>query len=255
MSFNTLSDLANVLEVVSKKMLKTIYIPIIYVYVSPIYLIIAFLPFIVPVENIYSYSICLIAGLIGATMLSIYVSLIIYMFDSHIEYSKYYYLSVRDIVVRISSDEEVSGFKELVEELSVLKKIGVEYSPALLIPAYVALLLIGEQLYVLALLVLYSTISSLVLNEVVKQCNNHVKLENAIDEKISKLLQLGEVKYSDNIRYSYIDILVSIVSLGALQPIYLSKIYSFYELHLSNHRSNYENIKKTLMKTIELTHR
>ncbi len=255
MSHSTLIDLFEAIEMIAKKMLRSPDIPLNYIYVSIALVFAIASTIILPLENQYIYLLTLVFGFIGSTALSTYLSIIVYLYDRHLELSKYYYSSIRDLLSRLKYGSDLGDFDKKVEELLLTKKLDIEYSPVTLVPIYTALLLLPDKIYMLSLVIVYAILCSIVMYRLIELYNEHIEFEEVIEEKIKEILAIkGERRKYNTIKYGGIEIVVSTVTLTTLLPYYIYMFMKRYEKHLADHRANYELFKKKIVKTIGIPH-
>lgn len=244
MGFDTIRDLLNITDYTAKKMLKTIHIPYKYGYLSLLVLFYLFFALFLPLDNTFYYLITLLMGFIGTTILTIYLIIAIYLFDQHLELSKYYYLSLRDLFRNIKRQHEITDFNSAIEKLLLINKIGIEYSPVTIIPAYTSLLLLHDKLYMLLFLTIYMIVCSLVIREVIVRFNIHAEKESIIDKELVKITGSREREYNIISYYKINWVILSIATFSPVLVHIINKFYTHLNEHLALHRGNYEYIVK-----------
>ncbi|MET1160673.1 MAG: hypothetical protein ABWW65_06910, partial [Thermoprotei archaeon] len=252
MSSDVLSSLIKIQERLAKRLLKPFYIDYKYVYLAtltPLSVLTSFIAnFTVSFTEVLQ-ALITISGLIGTTSLAVYISLSIYFYDKHLELSKHYYAGLRDIVSTISKSE---GIEDSVEKLILLDKIGVEYSPVVLIPAYIALLVLPDILLYTVLLMIFSAITGLVVFTLYRSYVEHLDVENTIEDKLFKILNISNRRVFTSIGCSVFKILVSAATFSLYTMYDLHRFYKLMNEHLSMHRFNYLEIKKVFVKTYSI---
>ncbi len=248
MGLDAIADLFKVVEYTAKKMLRSIFIPSTYTFLSILFTVSIALSFLLPLTDQLTYFITLITGLIGSTILSAYLSLLIYFVDKHLELSKYYYSNIRDLLSNIKSSKDIEKLEERVEKLLLVSKIGIEYSPVTIIPAYTALLLLHDKLYSILLFTIYMIICGVVYYKVVELFNTHLKLENSVEEEIFNLIGIKDRRNYELYHYNYLKLVLSIITYAILLSIYMVKFIKDMDRHIANHRCNYEYVKNYVIK-------
>ncbi|OYT38986.1 MAG: hypothetical protein B6U89_04950 [Desulfurococcales archaeon ex4484_58] len=254
MSLNSVNDLINVVEIVAKRMLRSISIPVKYIY---LYLL-AFIPVISSIFlTLNDPIICFISlttGLIGFTTLSVYIISLIYMVNKHLELAKIYYSDLRDIITRIKHREELGDFEEEIEDLLLCKKINIEYTPIILVPGYMLLLIEDNWLYVVILFIIYSVLSSFLTYWTIQLFNNHVSKEKKIEYSLTKILNINISREYGFMKFDKKELLISILSFASILIVFIYRSYDVLDMHISTHRANYEGFKNALLKLVGQYH-
>jgi hypothetical protein len=250
MGYEALSDLAKLVEHTAKKMVKPPYIPLKYLYLSlllPLYIVSLF----IPLENTLYYVTVLLSGLTGSTTLTIYLIISIYLFDKHLELAKYYYLGLRDLLRSIKDERYLEDLNNNVNKYLLIDKMGVEYSPVLLVPAYTSLILINERVYAILFMALYVIITSIIVYEVIERYNRHIRYEDELDKRISELLRYRYRAYTTAFNdRKLLAVILMIFTLSIYIIVLLNKWFIDLEKHLDIHRSNYTLLKNTMIRLI-----
>jgi len=194
----------------------------------------------------------LLTGFIGSTSHVSYIVYILYHLDNHLELSKYYYLNIRDITKITGEDLKIEKLSRSVTNLLLVSKIGVEYSPVILIPAYTSLLLIHDKIYSLIFIILYVFITALITRELVLTFNKHVECEKLIEQTLHEIYGYEPSMYM-SIRYdSLYWFILMILSFTVTSTYVIIELIKSLEQHLYTHRNNYVLVKNALIKHLNL---
>jgi len=248
----SLSDLMNIIEYTFEKMMKTSRVKYIYIYIAfilPIYIVLLILA---PLDNIFLKSIALLTGFIGSTIHVSYIVYVLYYLDNHLDLSKYYYLNIRDVTKITGEDLKIEKLNRSVTNLLLVGKIGVEYSPVILLPAYTSLLLLHDKIYSLIFIILYIIITALITREIVLTFNKHVECEKLIEQTLHEIYGYEPSMYM-SIRYDNIYWFISmILSLTITSTYVIVEVIKNFEQHLYTHRNNHVLVKNALIKHLNL---
>ncbi len=254
MSFDAVYDLLRITEYTAKKMLRSSNIPTKYSYASILVLLYLVFALFLPLDNAFFYLITLLSGFIGSTILTIYLIMGVYLFDQHLELTKYYYLNLRDLLKNIKNEKELENLNSAIEKLLLIDKIGIEYSPVTVIPAYTSLLLLHDKVYMFLFLAIYMIVCSLVVREIIIRYNEHVEKENMIEKELSKITS-SQAKDYDTLPYCKIGWIILLMITFSVVLIYvINKVFKGINEHLAIHRSNYEYVKKYVVKITHINY-
>jgi len=247
-----LSDLINIVEYTFEKMMKTSRFKHVYIYVSYVLPIYFALLIFAPLDNLLFKSTALLIGFIGSTIHASYIVYVLYHLDNHLDLSKYYYLNIRDVTKITREDLKIEKLSRSVTNLLLVSKIGVEYSPVILIPAYTSLLLLHDKVYSLIFFTLYICITALITREIVLTFNKHVECEKLIEQSLHEIYGYEPSMYM-SVRYHNIYwFVLMIMSLTVISTYVIVELIKNFEQHLYTHRNNHVLVKNALIKQLNL---
>lgn len=245
-------DLYKAIDYTVKKLFKTIGISTRYSILSILILI----PLLISIFNLTNYSplylIAVLTGFVGSTVMTIYLTSIVYFLNKHIEFSKFHYMNVRDLFNNLKSRSELKSYNQFLEELLVLSKLSTEYIPVSLIPAYSALIFINEYIYFILFLSAYMVLCTAMLYEAVSRFNYHIILENKVEGEIHGLIQSTNRRDFVILKFNIVDIVLSIITFSIYLTYLFIRISNELMNHVNIHRSNYQELAKYIVNQIKI---
>lgn len=251
MELNTISDLYKVIDFTAKKLFKTIGIST----RNSIISILLIIPLLVSLFNLTNYYLLYLfaelAGFIGSTIMTTYLTIVVYFLNKHIELSKFHYMNIRDLFNNLKSRSELKSYNHYLEKLLFINKLSIEYTPVTLVPAYSALIFMNELPYFISFILAYMFLCTAMLYEAVSRFNDHVIIENRIEEEIYGLINSTNKKEFISLRFSKLDIVLSIITFSIYLIYLFIKIDNELVNHINIHRSNYQELAKYIVNYIK----
>lgn len=252
MNLDVLKDLYKVIDYTAKKLFKSLEISIRYSILSILLLI----PVLVNLFNLVDYSILylisILSGLIGSTVLTIYIALVTFLLNKHIDLSRLHYMNIRDMLSNFKNRGDMKNYYQFLEELLVVNKVSIEYIPVTLIPAYSALLFINDRLYFSSFILIYMVLCTAMFYEAVSSFNNHVVYENKIEKEIYNLIESSDLKEYIVFRLRKIDLILSIISFSIYLTYLLLRTDYVFAAHANTHRVNYQELAKYIVNQLRI---
>ncbi len=185
-------------------------------------------------------------GFIGSTSIAILTGTLLSRINSHLEMSKLFHSQLGDILRIIKEDEST----DLVENINILLGISrfpVEYVPAILIPAYISLIIDPYWLRII-FVAIFIAIDTLALYMGISKFNLHVVLENKIFNNTMKITGLDlEMQYKGCV-FSVLEALLSMASLSLFLVYKLYKLDNLLNNHIDQHRIFYRELKIKILR-------
>lgn len=199
---------------------------------------------LLPTTNGPYYLVAVLAGAIGSTAMTVYLALLLSALNKHIELSKYHYLNVRDLFKKMGREGELKNYSQHLERLLLVSKLSIEYMPALLIPAYSALIFVDSKPYFVAFMTAFMVMCSATMYEAIARFNDHLSRENVLENEIYSLIgSSGPKKYVEE-NFGALKILLSIVTYSVFLTYMLARVSEVLTNHVSSHRHNYVELVK-----------
>jgi len=248
MGIEIVEDLFRVQELVAKKMLRSPHIGRCYSYLSLLLIASILLSILFPLSNKYVYLAVLVTGLIGSTVLAGYLIVLTYYLNRHIDLSKYYYSGIRDIITTVKREAE--DIEKTVEDYIVFKRISIEYSPVVLVPAYLALLILPSIEYFLVLVSVFYILCGVLYYEIINRFSLHAIYEEKIEHALSHLLSIERPREFEASSPRLWSIPMHLLTLGAYTVVCIYSFLNALENHITEHRVSYWNFKNSLLKIL-----
>ncbi len=211
-----------------------------------IYILLVFIDQFISFNKAYVSILEYITGFVGSTSIVILTGTLLNRINSHIEMSKLFHSQLGDIL-RIVGEEESADLVENINILLGISQFPLEYVPAILIPAYISLLI---DLYWLKIVfvIIFIAIDVLTLYMGISKFNLHVVLENKIFNNTVKLTGLDlEIQYKGCV-FNILEALLSIVSLSLFLVYKLYKLDNLLNNHIDQHRMFYRELKIKILR-------
>ena len=249
MSKPRIDDLVKGLDIIARRFLAYKKLSNVYWATSGfliIYVLLVFVDQFISFNEAYISILEYLTGFIGSTSIVILTGTLLSRINSHIEMSKLFHSQLGDILRIIREEESI----DLVENINILlgvNRFPLEYVPAILIPAYISLLI---DLYWLKIVfvIIFISINVLTLYLGISKFNLHVVLENKIFNNTVKLTGLDlEIQYKGCI-FNVLEALLSIVSLSLFLVYKLYKLDNLLNNHIDQHRIFYREIKIKILR-------
>ncbi|MEM0380142.1 MAG: hypothetical protein QXP71_02310 [Desulfurococcaceae archaeon] len=248
MDIDTFRNLFKALDFIAKKLFKVTGLPIEYSLLSVLIII----PLIIGLINLINYPLIylltVLSGFIGSTVMTMYLTNAKYLLDKHIQLSKYYYMSIRDMLNIVKDRGEIREFVKALEELLIISRSSIEYTPVSLIPAYSALLFMNDRIYLTIFFLAYMAISTAMFYETISKFNTHVSYENMIEKEIFNLIDSNNRKEYSFLKYN---VFLSIITFSLYITYKFIKINNELHNHVNLHRSNYQELAKYFTKYLK----
>ncbi|MCD6196801.1 MAG: hypothetical protein J7J82_08460 [Staphylothermus sp.] len=211
-----------------------------------IYVLLVFIDHFISFNKAYISILEYLTGFIGSTSVVILTGTLLSRINSHIEMSKLFHSQLGDIMRIIREEESI----DLVENINVLLGVNqfpLEYIPAMLIPAYISLLIDLCWLKIL-FIIIFIAIDVLTLYVGISKFNLHIVLENKIFNNTVELTGLDlEMQYKGCV-FNILEALLSIVSLSLFLVFKLYKLDNLLNNHIDQHRIFYRELKIKILR-------
>ena len=249
MSKPRIDDLVKGLDIIARRFLTYKKLNNVYWITSGfliIYVLLIYIDQFISFNEAYISILEYLTGFIGSTSIVILIGTLLSRINSHIEMSKLFHSQLGDIL-RIIKEEESTDLVENINILLGISRFPLEYVPAILIPAYISLLI---ELYWLKIVfvIIFIAIDVLTLYMGISKFNLHVVLENKISNDTVDLTGLDlEIQYKGCV-FNVLEALLSIASLSLFLVYKLYKLDNLLNNHIDQHRIFYRELKIKILR-------
>lgn len=188
----------------------------------------------------------ILTGVVGISMFFGVVTYSLYKVNAHLELVSYYFMHLRDIIVRFSevNDEKLTV---LTEDIALTKRVRLEYSPVALVFGYLALIA-PNMFFSLGLFVVFVAVLAVFVYKGVNIMQSHIGKENILVEEIIYITGFNLPSFKTGLTcVGRVYVIGFIVSLGALLLKCIVDVNSYLDTHIVEHRIVHEELKKFIL--------
>lgn len=192
------------------------------------------------------HAVDILIGVVGISAFFGVVVYSLYKINAHLELASYYFTHLRDIIIRLSEVNE-EKLTTLTENITLTRRIRLEYSPAALVFGYLALIAPNVFLSV-GLFVVFVVVLAVFLYKGVNILQSHIKKENALVEEVAYITGFNLPSFKIGLTCIGGAYVVGfIVSLGTLLLKCIVDVNSYLDTHIIEHRIVHEELKKFIL--------
>ncbi len=185
-------------------------------------------------------------GVIGISAFFGVVVYSLYKINAHLELASYYFTHLRDIIIRLSEVDE-EKLTSLTENITLTKRIRLEYSPAALLFGYLALIA-PNVFFSAGLFVVFVCVLAIFLHRGINILQSHIRKENALVEEIAYITGFSIPSFKTGLTYvSNVYVIGFVISFGLLLLKCIVDVNSYLDTHVIEHRIVHEELKKFIL--------